>query len=245
MGSEHLEIETARALFPGAKRWTYMDVSLRGLLSDPVRQAVDRFLDQHQSGEWQKQDLLDAIENGDTELNALVDAKRILFKHMLHKEIDVFFGGGPGADLGGGVAGDVGDGADFSPIANASCDFALDLDKGVLFYNPLEDLRDGKLDRPDLEGIKDEVEKGRFREDLWYRLNVFPITAPPLRQRKEDIPFLVNAFVQRFNKKMGREITEIQQDVLETLQGGAPGDDDGPLDHVLQLPHIPGPGIAL
>jgi cysteine desulfurase/selenocysteine lyase len=62
MVPKHLAIATARELFPGAKRWTYMDVSLRGLLANPVRQAVDRFLDQHQSGEWYKQDLLDTAE---------------------------------------------------------------------------------------------------------------------------------------------------------------------------------------
>ena len=66
--------------------------------------------------------------------------------------------------------------------------------------------------------LEEEVRKGRFREDLWYRLHVFPITVPPLRQRREDIPLLVQNFVNRFSRKMGKEITKIPQQVLETLQ---------------------------
>jgi formate hydrogenlyase transcriptional activator len=62
------------------------------------------------------------------------------------------------------------------------------------------------------------VKKGRFREDLWYRLNVFPITLPPLRQRKEDIPLLVQSFVHRFNRKLGKEITKIPPQFLEALR---------------------------
>jgi len=65
--------------------------------------------------------------------------------------------------------------------------------------------------------LEKEVRNGRFREDLWYRLNVFPITVPPLRQRQEDIPLLVKAFVQRFNRKMGKEVTKIPPEVMESL----------------------------
>ncbi|GFO61465.1 hypothetical protein GMST_37900 [Geomonas silvestris] len=64
-----------------------------------------------------------------------------------------------------------------------------------------------------------EVREGRFREDLYYRLNVFPITMPPLRKRCADIPLLVNHFVTKFNKKMGRKIDTVSRDTLELLSG--------------------------
>ena len=66
--------------------------------------------------------------------------------------------------------------------------------------------------------LKEEIRAGRFREDLYYRLNVFPITMPPLRQRKEDIPLLVDHFVTRFNKKIGKKIDSISKDTVKALQ---------------------------
>jgi transcriptional regulator with GAF, ATPase, and Fis domain len=67
--------------------------------------------------------------------------------------------------------------------------------------------------------LQEEVKNGRFREDLFYRLNVFPITIPPLRQRKEDIPLLVNHFVAKFNMKTGRKIESVSKDTLNAFQG--------------------------
>ncbi len=66
--------------------------------------------------------------------------------------------------------------------------------------------------------LKTEVENGNFREDLWYRLNVYPITVPPLRQRKEDIPLLVEHFVNAYAKKFGKTITSVSPRTLQTFQ---------------------------
>jgi len=66
--------------------------------------------------------------------------------------------------------------------------------------------------------LEEEVLQGRFREDLFFRLNVFPITVPPLRQRVEDIPLLVQFFVDNAAKRLGKSIEEIPQSVMQKLQ---------------------------
>ena len=66
--------------------------------------------------------------------------------------------------------------------------------------------------------LEQEVKDGKFRRDLYYRLNVFPITIPPLRERPEDIPPLVRSIVKEFQKRMGKEIDSIPRKTLEALQ---------------------------
>jgi transcriptional regulator with GAF, ATPase, and Fis domain len=63
-----------------------------------------------------------------------------------------------------------------------------------------------------------DLRTGRFREDLYYRLNVFPIRVPPLRERADDIPMLVSAFLKEFSSRMGRKITQVPRSTMEALQ---------------------------
>jgi DNA-binding NtrC family response regulator len=67
--------------------------------------------------------------------------------------------------------------------------------------------------------LASQVAAGRFREDLFYRLNVFPIEAPSLRERREDIPALVDAFVRRFNVEEGKRVTGATPATVALLQG--------------------------
>ena len=69
--------------------------------------------------------------------------------------------------------------------------------------------------------LEEEVKKGKFRQDLYYRLSVFPVTIPPLRHRKEDIPLLVRAYVKRFQKAYHKDIKKISKNTMEFLENYA------------------------
>jgi len=95
----------------------------------------------------------------------------------------------------------------------------------VIQYNEFERLGSSHTIKVDVRivattnrNLEEEVRNGRFRQDLFYRLNVFPITVPPLRQRKDDIPLMVPAFVERYARKLGKQITTIQKETMKALQ---------------------------
>jgi two-component system response regulator HydG len=67
------------------------------------------------------------------------------------------------------------------------------------------------------KNLEKEISEGRFRMDLYYRLNVFPITLPPLRERKQDIPVLAMHFVKQYSHRMGRQVNNIATEVLHKL----------------------------
>src|ERR1700720_3903648 len=85
------------------------------------------------------------------------------------------------------------------------------------------------------------VSNGSFRQDLLYRLNVFPIEVPPLRERKEDISMLVEYFVQRYAKQAGKNIRSIDQKTLDLLQSYAWPGNIRELQNEIEPAIIPGP----
>jgi transcriptional regulator with GAF, ATPase, and Fis domain len=93
--------------------------------------------------------------------------------------------------------------------------------------------------------LEEEVRKGRFRQDLYYRINVFPITVPPLRQRKGDIPLLVRAFLERYSRKLGKQITSVHKKTMKTLQDYPWPGNVRELENIIERAVILCPGPAL
>lgn len=87
--------------------------------------------------------------------------------------------------------------------------------------------------------LEDEIIEGNFREDLYYRLAVVPIRVPPLRERKEDVPLLVEHFLEKYSKIMGKDVQTISSYGLEVLmEYDFPG-------NVRELENIIERGVAL
>jgi transcriptional regulator with GAF, ATPase, and Fis domain len=79
-----------------------------------------------------------------------------------------------------------------------------------------------------------EVQTGKFRSDLYYRLNVFPIIIPPLRDRREDIPALVDHFILKYARKMGKKITGVSEQVLSALKAYSWPGNIRELEHLIE-----------
>jgi transcriptional regulator with GAF, ATPase, and Fis domain len=89
------------------------------------------------------------------------------------------------------------------------------------------------------------IEAGTFRSDFFYRLNVFPIEVPPLRERREDIPLLVWHFVREYARKLGKEIPKIEQQAMELLQSYSWPGNIRQLQNVIETSMIVGKGDIL
>ncbi|OQP60472.1 Fis family transcriptional regulator [Niastella vici] len=84
------------------------------------------------------------------------------------------------------------------------------------------------------KNLEEEVAAGRFRSDLYYRLNVFPISLPPLRERKEDIPELVSFFINQYSTNTGRKISGIAPKVLKKLMSYSWPGNIRELEHLIE-----------
>ena len=93
--------------------------------------------------------------------------------------------------------------------------------------------------------LEEDVGKGRFREDLLYRLNVFPISIPPLRERAEDIPLLVNWMVKRIQRRLGKHIKRVPKNVMDVLRTYPWPGNVRELENVIERAAIVTPGSVL
>jgi len=82
--------------------------------------------------------------------------------------------------------------------------------------------------------LQDKIRSGEFREDLFYRLKVVTVSLPPLRERKEDIPLLVEAFIRKFNDKFGKNVRGLSDDVLRCFMDHSWPGNVRELEHVLE-----------
>jgi formate hydrogenlyase transcriptional activator len=93
--------------------------------------------------------------------------------------------------------------------------------------------------------LREEVREGQFREDLFYRLNVFPVSLPPLRKRTDDIPELVRFFVDKYARKFDRRIETIPKSAVKTLEGYPWPGNVRELEHVIERAVITTSGPVL
>jgi DNA-binding NtrC family response regulator len=93
--------------------------------------------------------------------------------------------------------------------------------------------------------LQADARNGRFREDLYYRLNVFPLSIPSLSMRRDDIPLLVNHFVGKYSQKYGRQIEIVSKSTLQKLQAYHWPGNVRELEHVIERAVIVSPGPEL
>jgi formate hydrogenlyase transcriptional activator len=93
--------------------------------------------------------------------------------------------------------------------------------------------------------LRQDVAAGRFREDLYYRLQVFPISVPPLKERREDIPLLVHYFVHRLSQKHGRPVREVPMRVIRQLSEREWPGNVRELENVIERAIITSSGLVL
>jgi transcriptional regulator with GAF, ATPase, and Fis domain len=93
--------------------------------------------------------------------------------------------------------------------------------------------------------IRQMVADGKFQEDLYYRLNVIPVHIPPLRERREDIPLLVDHFVRKHAQRAGKRIEGLQPGVLEALQQGEWPGNVRELENTVERAVVLSPGTTI
>lgn len=93
--------------------------------------------------------------------------------------------------------------------------------------------------------LKVDVSKGRFRDDLWYRLNVFPLSIPPLRERAEDIPLLVNWKIKKIERRLGKQIKTVPSSVMDEIMAYPWPGNVRELENVIERAVVVTPGNML